>query len=167
VEREAMKRLYLLRHGVAIPHGTPGIAEHDRPLTPAGEKRIRQVARGLRSLGLGLDKLVTSPLPRAHRTAELVAAELGLAHVLEIADVLRADSSAERIRDWLDGRGEQRLMVVGHDPSLSELLGLLATGGAARTIGNLRKGGVAALVGADGGFALDWLARPRLLRQLT
>ena len=42
-----MHELYILRHGIAIPHGTPGVPEDERPLTAKGEKRIKEVGRGL------------------------------------------------------------------------------------------------------------------------
>ena len=58
-----MTRLYLLRHGIAVPHGTPDIPDDERPLTSEGEKGVRKVARGLRRLGFKLDRIVTSPLP--------------------------------------------------------------------------------------------------------
>ena len=59
-----MTDLFILRHGIAIPHGTPGIADDERPLTSKGERRIHQVGRGLAALRLGVEKIVTSPLPR-------------------------------------------------------------------------------------------------------
>jgi phosphohistidine phosphatase len=162
-----MRWLYLMRHGIAVPHGTPGIAEDERPLTPEGEKRARQVAYGLRRLDVKVDRVVTSPLPRARRTAEIAAEVLGVLVDLEVAVVLKAGSDAETIRAWLDTRDEEKLMIVGHDPAFSDLVGLLATGGAARGIGELRKGGVAAFARLpDGRLVLDWLARPRILRRL-
>jgi phosphohistidine phosphatase len=157
--------LYIIRHGIALAHGTPDVAEDERPLTSKGQKRMRQVARGLRRLGVAPDRIVTSPLPRAAETAEIVAAALRLSDRLETADALRADRDAASIRDWVAARTEARLMIVGHNPALSELVGLLAVGPAARGVCELRKGGVAALVSRpDGGFALDWVASPRLLR---
>src|SRR6267154_2788646 len=97
-----MMRLYLLRHGIAVAHGTPGVAETDRPLTPKGEKRVRQIAEGLERLGIEPDRILTSPLPRARRTAEIVAEVLGLEDRLEIADALRAGRSAGSIRTWVE-----------------------------------------------------------------
>ncbi len=59
-------------------------------------------------------------------------------------------------------------MLVGHDPAISELVGLLITGAiVVPPLCQLRKGGLAALSEApDGHLQLDWLARPRLLRRL-
>jgi len=163
-----MNRLYLLRHGIAVPHGTPDIPDDDRPLTSEGEKGVKKVARGLRRLGIKLDRIVTSPLPRARRTAEVVADVLGKTELLEDADALRAGNSASSIRDWVAERTESRLMLVGHNPSLTDLVGLLITGNQAPAICELRKGGVAALrADLDGRMQLDWLARPRIFRRLA
>lgn len=162
-----MNQLYLLRHGIALPHGTPDIPDDDRPLTPKGERRIKRLGRSLRRLDLGLDRIVTSPLPRAFRTAEIVADALGLEGQLETADELRADRSVESIRDWVLARPEDRLMVVGHNPSLSELVGLIVAGQSSPVLCELGKGGIAALASnPGGGMRLDWLAQPRLFRRL-
>ncbi len=160
-----MNHLYLLRHGLAVAPGTPDIADDDRPLTPEGERRVRQVARGFKRLGLKLDRIATSPLPRAHRTAEIFADALGKPELLEVVDGLRAGSDARSIAEWLATRPEPRLMIVGHNPTLSELLGYLVVGGEGPPLCELKKAGIAALVGEQGGpYAIDWIARPRLFR---
>jgi phosphohistidine phosphatase len=162
-----MKQLYLLRHGIAVAPGTPGYDDDLRPLTAKGERRMRQVAQGLRRLDLKLDRIVSSPLPRAWRTAEIVADSLEVPFLLEKDDALRAGRSANAIKNWLEGRHEDALMIVGHDPAFSDLVSLLTIGKTDPSISELRKGGVAAFAGlSDGGFHLDWLARPRLLRRL-
>ncbi len=162
------RRLFLLRHGLAVPHGAEGFEDDDRPLTQKGERRARQVARGLKRLGLKLDKIVTSPLPRASRTAEIVADVLDAAYVLEEADTLRPTASAESIRDWLAPRSEPRVMLVGHNPNLSELLTLLVAGRSRPILCDLRKAGLAALRDdPNGRWLIDWIARPRLIRRLS
>ena len=162
-----MTRLYLFRHGVAVPHGTPGLDDDDRPLTEKGERRVRQVARGLRKTGLKLEKIVTSPLPRAAKTAEIVADALKIAYLLEDDDILRPERGPAAIRDWLKTRGESRIMLVGHNPNLSELLALLTTGQIEPTLVELRKAGVAALRDdPTGSYRIDWITRPRLIRRL-
>ncbi len=161
-----MNQLYLLRHGLAVPHGTPGIEDDERPLTPDGERRVRQVGRGLHRLKVKLTRIVTSPLPRAHKTAEIVADALGSTELIEVADELRAGRDAASIREWLTTRQESRLMLVGHNPSLSDLLTLLVTGNEFRSpICELHKGGIAALrTEAGEPYEIDWIARPRLFR---
>jgi phosphohistidine phosphatase len=165
-----MDELYILRHGIAVEHGTPRIPDDDRPLTPEGRRRMRQIARGLRRLDLRPDRIVTSPLPRASATAEIVAGALEAEDNLETADVLRASSDARAIRDWLRQRTEGRLMIVGHNPSLTELMTLLVVGDGSRPpICELKKGGIAALRPSDAAadrFELTWVATPRLIRRL-
>lgn len=163
-----MRYLYLLRHGIAEPPGTADFPDDDRPLTPAGERKMRRIAKGLRRLDLKLDRIVTSPLPRARRTAEIVADQLRLSgHCVE-AEVLRAGNSAQAIREWLDTQSDERLMLVGHNPAFSDLIGLLIAGPSGVAPISLRKGGLAALGSGPTGdeYRLDWLARPRLIRRL-
>ncbi len=160
-----MTQLYLLRHGLAVPPGTPDIDDDDRPLTPEGERRVRQVGRALRRLGVKPDKIATSPLPRAHRTAEIVADALGLGERLEPVDDLRSGRDAESIEAWLATRFEASLMIVGHNPTLSDLLGRLVFGAGGPPFCQLHKAGVAALRGEPGSpYLVDWIARPKLFR---
>ncbi len=160
-----MNQLYLLRHGLAVPYGTPDIDDDDRPLTLEGERRVRGVGRALKRLKIKVDRIATSPLPRAHRTAEIVAESLGKPELIEVADELRAHRDASSIQDWLKTRLEESLMVVGHNPSLSQLLGRLVVGPDHPSIGDLHKAGIAALR-SDGGdlYRIDWISRPKLFR---
>jgi phosphohistidine phosphatase len=158
-----MQELYLLRHGLAVEHGTPEYEDDDRPLTPDGERRIRQIGRGLKKLKLDLDRIATSPLPRASKTAEIVADCLGVSDRIDVVEELRAGRDASSIRDWLASRKAPRLMIVGHNPAFSDLIGLLVTGSQDRPICELRKGGIAALRGEPGGrYLIDWIARPKV-----
>jgi phosphohistidine phosphatase len=165
-----MERLYILRHGIAVPHGSPDYADDDRPLTPKGERRVRRVAYGIKHLNLRLDRIVSSPLPRAFRTAEIVARVLGDPDLLEGSEALHARESASAIAEWLKTRTDERLLIVGHNPSLSDLIGLLVLGDARAKVYELRKAGMAALTpaqGDDGRMTIDWLARPRLIQRLS
>ena len=164
--RSPMQELYLLRHGLAVPHGTPDFDDDDRPLTPDGERRVRQVGRGLKRLKLKLVRIATSPLPRALKTAEIVADCLGEPDLIEVVDDLRAGRDAASIRDWLatragdpaDDRRPQPEPVRPHRPARHRRAGTTP-------FCELRKGGIAALRGEPGGpYRIDWIARPRLFR---
>ena len=162
-----MNQLYILRHGIAVPHGTPGVSDDERPLTPKGRKRIRQIGRGLRCLRIEVEKIISSPLPRAWETAQIVADVLGMSDRLEASEMLRDDRGAESIRDWVQSRDEPRLMIVGHNPALSDLPGLLVTGTSTSPLGTLKPGGIAALSHDGGRYTLDWLAPPRITRRVS
>jgi phosphohistidine phosphatase len=162
-----MNELYVVRHGIAQDRGTDGIPDDERRLTPEGRKRMREIGRGLRRLGIEPERIVTSPLPRARETAEIVAGALGMSDKVEVSDALTDSRDSAAMRDWLLTRAESRLMIVGHNPGLSELVALLVMGSTESWFFELKKGGIAALsTRADGGFALDWIAPPRLLRLL-
>jgi phosphohistidine phosphatase len=167
-----MKELYILRHGIAVEPGTPGIPDDERPLTPKGRKRMHEIARGLRRLDLQLERIVTSPLPRARETAKIAAEELDAENLLETADVLTSGSDVASISNWLRERTEDRLMIVGHNPDLSDLITLLVLGRRkpGPLICDLKKGGIAALqpsTASPDRYDLLWVATPRLIRRLA
>jgi phosphohistidine phosphatase len=163
-----MTRLYLFRHGLAMAHGTPGILDDDRPLTEKGARRVRQVARGLRKAKVKVDRIVSSPLPRALKTAEIVAETLKIPYLLESDTILLPASSAAEIAAWLHDREEPRIMLVGHNPNLSQLLSLLTTGQPDPILVALRKAGLAELrQNPTGAYHIESITRPRLIRRLT
>jgi phosphohistidine phosphatase len=167
-----MNDLYILRHGIAVEPGAAGIPDDERPLTPKGQRRMHQIARGLRRLDLKLDRIVTSPLPRARATAEIVAGELDADDRLETAEMLRAGANAQAIQGWLRERTEDRLMIVGHNPALTDLITLLVLGKARLhpQVCELKKGGMAALRPSSSSpdrYDLIWVATPRLIRRLA
>ena len=80
------------------------------------------------------------------------------------------ESDVRAIADWLRDRSENRLMIVGHNPTLSELVGFLILGEVGLLPFELKKGGIAALswlphTGTR--FQLDWTAPPGVLRRLA
>ncbi len=165
-----MRELYIVRHGIAVEHGTPGIGDDERPLTAKGEKRMEEIGDALAALDLPLERIVSSPLPRALRTAEILAERLKTAGGVETASALRAGADAHDVADWLKLQPDPPLMIVGHNPTLDELLSLLLLGAPAALPFEFKKGGVAALrrpsrLGER--YALDWLAPPGVLRKLS
>ena len=60
-------------------------------------------------------------------------------------------------------------MIVGHNPSLSDLVGLLTLGDAGKLPLELKKGGIAALSTSallKPRYHLDWIAPPALIRRI-
>ena len=164
-----MATLYLVRHGIAEPAELAGGSDEERRLTAKGAQRAREVARGLCSLGVTVDRIFTSPLPRARETAEILIEELDLARdCLTEMTLLRPESSPAEIAEWLGGLALNSISLVGHNPSLSNLISYLITGG--RPGGptfELKKCGIACLELPESETArLKWLAEPRLLRRL-
>jgi len=133
-----MKAVFF-RHGPAVPPGTPGIAENDRPLTPEGKKKTADAARGLRTLDLELTSIYTSPLPRAVQTAEILSDILQLPRP-RMLDVLRPETPVRRLFAELRTLRGETPVLVGHEPMLSAAVAL-AVGGKASI--DLKKAGMA------------------------
>ena len=161
-------RLTIIRHAIAVPSGTEGVPDDERPLTRKGRRRFRQVARGLAQICAPPDVLLTCPLPRAAETAEIAAAAWGAVSV--VSEPILAQGSVEQIIAVLAGQApDQHVAIVGHEPALSALLARLLGSGVGERFA-FRKGGVAHLDVpgslAEGG-RLEWFTRPRILRGLT
>ena len=156
-------KLYFLRHGDAgDPQQWEG-NDAERPLTDDGRRRMVLEARTMRSLELGVDRVLTSPLLRALQTAEIVAAELKRKDHVATDPRLGPNFGRERLAEILrDNQDVDDLMLVGHDPSMSATVGDLIGGGKI----SLRKGGLVRVDVPDPAQysgALEWLLTPRVL----
>lgn len=116
-------KVCFLRHGPAAP----GADDEARRLTAEGRERTRAAARGIRRLGLGIDEVWTSPLPRARETAEILARELGLP-APRPTDLLKPGVPARRLLRVLREAKGACPALVGHEPGLGAAVALLAGG---------------------------------------
>jgi phosphohistidine phosphatase SixA len=164
--------LWIVRHGAAAERGPTWPNDAERPLVAKGEQQARRLGGWLPPL----DRLFTSPWTRAAQTAAFLA---GLAtDGAEALPALAGDDAEElpeAIRQRLTGARPSagrplRVACVGHEPQLSEAIGLLiGPAGAGRPADvRLRKGGVARLVGRlrPGGMQLELLIAQADLKRL-
>ena len=123
-------RLYLVRHAIAVPHGTLGFAQDaKRPLTNEGQQQARDIGAGLKRLKISMDTIATSPYVRAKQTAEALAEVLGHGIPLKALEELRAETAPDATSLALKAlSGCEHLMLVGHEPHLSAWMGLLVAG---------------------------------------
>jgi len=158
--------LLLMRHGIAIDREDPDCPpEEQRQLTPEGEARTREVAQGLRSLGLKPELVASSPLLRALQTAQIAAAVLGHRGEIEEWPELAYWVDPERVLERLDGLPARQVLLVGHRPHLDLLLAA-ALGDPEAPFTVLKKAGVALLDWQPEGGELRWLLTPAILRRL-
>jgi phosphohistidine phosphatase len=122
-----MIRIYLVRHGIAVDHAERGdLPDDSRPLTGKGRLRFRRLARAFARLGEPIDRLFTSPLPRAVQTAEILAGALRQGDV-GVLESLRPGAPPEALLQELAKKAKdaQAIGLVGHDPQMTLLVGLL------------------------------------------
>src|SRR5947208_16408271 len=119
-------KLCFLRHGEADwPNWSK--PDDDRPLTERGRKEMKRVAKFLERLKFSADAILTSPLPRASQTAEIVAERLGIE--LKTEPALTNGFNVERLRRLHAKADANCIMVIRHEPEFSEVTKEL-TGGA-------------------------------------
>ena len=152
-------QLWLLRHGEAVPHDSKPDA--DRELTPRGERQAIAAGEGLAKLGVEFDACYTSPKVRALQTAQLACKALNIEPVEEesLADGFDREDALELL---LRHDADARVLVVGHEPSFSQVVHDL-TGGRI----DFKKGGVAAFRAERPSGELLALLRPRELESLA
>jgi phosphohistidine phosphatase len=165
--------IYLLRHGIAVERGTRGFEDDfSRPLTPKGRRQLRKTAAVVKKLASKFDLILSSPLVRARQTAEIVAKELKCQKRLRFSNALAPGGGASiLIRQLTREKGHPgKVLLVGHEPEMSRLISLLATGGAQLQM-DLKKGGLCKLeVEAlrDGQCAtLVWLLTPKQMKMIA
>jgi len=162
----------MIRHAIAVDEGTPEYEEDSqRPLTDKGKKKMRQIAKGLRALGADFDLILSSPYIRAQETAEI------LADVFKIkADVAFSDNLIPMgdpdllIAEMNEKYNANSVALVGHEPFLTALIGLLVSENASMDM-TLKKGGVCRLSADDlhhtHKATLEWLLTPGILVEMS
>ena len=152
------QQLWFLRHGEAEPHDAR--PDDVRALTERGRDQSRAAGRALAAMEVVFQMAFTSPKLRAADTARLACEELGIVPVTH--EPLREGFDRDEALALLHAAGaDQRVLLVGHEPDLSQVVHDL-TG--ARI--DMKKGGLAA-VRMDGTRGeLIALLRPRELDRI-
>lgn len=165
--------LYIIRHAIAVDEATSDYAsDSERPLTDKGRKKMRQIAKALRRLGVEFDLLLSSPYVRACETAEIVADVFKMKSKIVFSDHLIPDGNPELLIGEINEKHTvDSLAIVGHEPHLSALIGLLVADTAKIEI-TLKKGGVCYLSAddlhhQDHRATLEWLLPPGILMEIN
>jgi phosphohistidine phosphatase len=137
----------VVRHGPAEPRDPARWPNDDRrPLTGKGRSQTRRAARGLAHLTDEVDRLVTSAADRASKTAEIVAKELASAPTPETWPELAPGNLPDPIFDRIrrSARTGKEIVLVGHEPTLAEFVGMALVGDGISVV-HLTRGGAACL----------------------
>ena len=119
------RELWLMRHGKAERYD--GIEDYDRPLKKRGKRAARAIGQWLKDCGLRPDSVVSSPARRAISTAKIVCDTHGIEHKDIQQEKRLYDEGLIRTKSVLADcpRDSQRVLLVGHNPELEELLSYL------------------------------------------
>ena len=157
--------LYLVRHAIAEPRGSAWPDDTKRPLTHRGMARMREAVTGLDAMGVEIDLVLTSPLVRAHQTAEILARGLTSVPTVTVTNALIPGQPPARMVEALSGQRSRSVALVGHEPGLGELAAWLV---GARDALPFKKGGVCRIDLPSWPPVppgqLVWFALPKMLR---
>ncbi len=162
-------KVLIFRHGIAEDRGPDG-TDASRPLSTVGIERTMLAAQGLARIASRPEVILTSPKVRAMQTAALLADVFDLTP--QPIDVLAREDAAAVVRH-LRTRREDTVLIVGHEPTLSDVVERLLVRGRSGGFIQLKKAGCAfveASLRADEAAStprLHWLASPRMLRTLA
>ncbi len=144
--------LILVRHGPAQEReefAKTGQADSLRPLTPKGMERTRLASASLAKLLGPVDYLITSPYVRAAQTADILAQSLTVQQHLKSEHLAPESDPAHQI-GWLKAAGFSGIVVVvGHEPNLSEWIAWLLCPHAPVLV-EMKKGAACALHFSEG-----------------
>jgi len=157
--------IYFLRHASAGKSMLNPKKDERRPLDEEGILQSRYVGRMLANLDVQVDQIISSPLKRARQTASLVANELAFESALQADDALRPDAELEQFQSTLARyRKYDAVMVVGHNPSLTEFLSKSISAGTGAAQIDFKKGAVAKVEMNGRTGTLHWLVTPKIAR---
>jgi phosphohistidine phosphatase len=158
-------KLYILRHGDAVEHGDSRYKENERPLTPKGIQRTKQLAHVLREMEISFDTILSSPLIRARQTAEIIARGQSSEKV-ELTDHLTPAGSMEKLVERINVLRPESVLLAGHEPYLSGFISLLTIGAPNLPI-KMKKGALCRLevdsLSCGKCATLEWLLQPRVI----
>ncbi|HEX3819561.1 MAG TPA: histidine phosphatase family protein [Candidatus Sulfotelmatobacter sp.] len=159
--------LYFLRHASAGEHFVSPKKDEKRALDKEGIEQCGYIGRALMALNAQVDTIVSSPLKRCTQTASLVGNELGYEGKLQLDNGLRPGAGIADFRKLLEKYSRlEAIMVVGHNPNLSQFLGSMISDSGCEASIELKKGAVARVEMRRTSGTLLWCLTPKVLRVL-
>ena len=119
--------IIFVRHAVAMDRER--WAETDqtddlRPLTSEGKKKFERGAAGLVALAPDVEEIWSSPFTRAFETARILQDAYGKLDIARVPE-LATGGAKERLIRKLRMSPLKKIVLIGHEPDLSELVSML------------------------------------------
>jgi phosphohistidine phosphatase len=159
--------IYIVRHASAGQHLSNPEKDEKRPLDAEGIEQCGFIGRALAALNAQPDVIISSPLKRATQTASLVGNELGYEGKMPLEPALRPEATFAEFRRLLDKYSKhEAIMIVGHNPSITEFLARLITKSGSQALIEFKKGAVARVETVRNSATLNWLFTPKIARAI-
>lgn len=157
--------VYFLRHASAGEALDNPRRDEKRALDKEGIQQCSQVGRTLAALQVHVDIILSSPLKRSAQTAALVGNEIGHEGKIQFDNALRPGATWSDFQALLARhRRHEAILVVGHNPTLSEFLGQTISSNGGQAWVELKKAAVARVDLQRGTGELVWCFTPKIIR---
>jgi phosphohistidine phosphatase len=159
--------IYFVRHASAGQSVSNPKKDEKRPLDRDGIEQCGFIGRALAALNAQTDVIISSPLKRATQTASLVGNELGYEGKLLLEPAMKPEASYADFRRMLEKYSRhEAIMVVGHNPSITDFLARLIAKSGSEALIDFKKGAVARAETVRNSARLNWFFTPRIAREL-
>lgn len=159
--------IYFVRHASAGTAVSNPKKDEKRALDEDGIQQCGIVGRALAALDVQPEVIISSPLKRATQTASLVGNELGYEGKLQIEPSMSPEGSFADFRRMLEKYAKyDSVMVVGHNPTITEFLARIITKSGSEAMLDFKKGAVARAETLRHGATLNWFFTPKMAREI-
>ena len=159
--------IYFVRHASAGEHLNNPKKDEKRPLDADGIEQCGFIGRALAALNVQPDVIISSPLKRATQTASLVGNELGYEAKLQLEPAMKPEAPFTDFRRMLEKYlKHEAVMVVGHNPSITDFLAKIITKSGCEALIDFKKGAVARVETERRAATLNWFITPKMAREI-
>lgn len=136
-------KVLVIRHAIAQEREDFKLFDNDlRPLTSKGKKEFEKVSKCYKKLYPDIEEIYSSSLLRATETSDILKKKYKKNY--KIIEELRPEGKSESLLKKLKNSKKNFVVIVGHEPSLSEFIGYAVTG-KKKSIVEMKKGGACLL----------------------
>ena len=159
--------IYFVRHASAGEHLSNPKKDEKRRLDADGIEQCGVVGRALAALNVQPDVIVSSPFKRATQTASLIGNELGYEAKLQLEPAMKPEASFADFRRMLEKYSKhEAVMVVGHNPSITDFLAKIIAKSGCEALIDFKKGAIARVETERRAATLNWFITPKIAREI-